>query len=67
MWSPASLSASRRKTMLDFVNEAVSNKVSLLATDSWPGYSDYLRQFPHAKVDHSKQPICCRRGPHEHD
>jgi IS1 family transposase len=40
------------QTMLDFVNEAVSNKVSLLATDSWPGYSDYLRQFPHQKVDH---------------
>jgi transposase-like protein len=40
--------------MLDFVNEAVSNKVSLLATDSWVGYSDYLRRFPHEKVDHSK-------------
>jgi hypothetical protein len=40
--------------MLDFVNEAVSNKVSLLATDSWPGYSDNLRRFPHQVVDHSK-------------
>jgi IS1 family transposase/transposase-like protein len=42
------------QNMLDFVNEAVSNKVSLLATDSWPGYSDYLKQFPHASVDHHK-------------
>ena len=42
------------QNMLDFVNEAVSNKVSLLATDAWPGYSDYLRQFPHASVDHHK-------------
>jgi hypothetical protein len=43
------------QTMLDFVNEAVSNKVSLLATDSWPGYSDYLRHYPHAMVDHHRK------------
>lgn len=43
------------QAMLDFVNEAVSNKVSLLATDSWVGYSDYLRRFPHQMVDHSKR------------
>ena len=41
--------------MLDFVNETVSNKVSLLAADSWRGYSDYLRRFPHAKVDHHRK------------
>jgi transposase-like protein len=41
------------ETVLKFINEAVSNKVSLLATDSWPGYSDYLKKkFPHEKVDH---------------
>ncbi len=40
--------------VIDFVNEAVSNKVSLLATDSWPGYSDYLEKYPHGSVDHSK-------------
>jgi transposase-like protein/IS1 family transposase len=40
------------QAMLDFVNETISNKVSLLATDSWPGYSDYLRQYPHQMVDH---------------
>jgi transposase-like protein len=27
----------------------------LLATDSWPGYSDYLRALPHGKVDHHKR------------
>jgi hypothetical protein len=42
------------QAMLDFVNETVSNKVSLPATDSWVGYSDYLRRFPHEKVDHSR-------------
>ena len=46
------LSRVTSQTMLDFVNETVSHKVSLLATDSWPGYSDYLRQYPHAMVDH---------------
>jgi transposase-like protein/IS1 family transposase len=37
-----------------FVKEAVSNKVSLLATDSWPGYIDLPADYPHASVDHSK-------------
>jgi len=42
------------ETMLEFVNEAISNKVSLLATDSARYYSDYLRRYNHAMVDHSK-------------
>jgi transposase-like protein/IS1 family transposase len=42
------------QAMIDFVKEAVSNKVSLLATDSWPGYSDYLSKFPHEMVDHKR-------------
>lgn len=42
------------QAVLDFVNEAVSNKVSLLATDSARYYSDYLRHLNHAVVDHSK-------------
>jgi transposase-like protein len=42
------------QAVVDFVGEAISNKVSLLATDSWPGYSDYLRQYPHGAVDHSR-------------
>jgi hypothetical protein len=41
------------QAMIDFVRETVSDKVSLLATDSWPGYSDYLRQYPHQQVDHN--------------
>jgi transposase-like protein len=48
------LSRVTSQAMLDFVNEAVSEKVSLLATDPWVGYSDYLRRFPHQMVDHSK-------------
>jgi IS1 family transposase len=42
------------QAMIDFVKEAVSNKVSLLATDSWPGYADYLSKFPHEMVDHKR-------------
>lgn len=42
------------QSVISFVNEAVSNKVSLLATDDWPGYSDYLRQYPRFAVDHHK-------------
>jgi hypothetical protein len=42
------------QAVIDFVGEAVSNKVSLLATDAWPGYSDYLSKYPHASVDHHK-------------
>ncbi len=37
-----------------FVREAVSNKVSLLATDAWPGYVDLPATLPHEMVDHSK-------------
>jgi transposase-like protein len=42
------------QAVVDFVGEAISNKVSLLATDAWPGYSDYLRQYPRGAVDHSR-------------
>ncbi|HVA18327.1 MAG TPA: IS1595 family transposase [Candidatus Dormibacteraeota bacterium] len=42
------------QAVIDFVGEAVSNKVSLLATDAWPGYSDYLTRYNHATVDHHK-------------
>jgi transposase-like protein len=41
--------------VIDFVGEVVSNKVSLLATDAWPGYGHYLDKYPHASVDHSKR------------
>jgi ISXO2 transposase-like protein len=43
------------QAMLDFVNEAISSKVSLLATDTWPGYSDYLDKHPHGSIDHHKK------------
>ena len=42
------------QAMIDFVKEAISTKVSLLATDSWRGYSDYLSKFPHGMVDHHR-------------
>jgi hypothetical protein len=41
------------QTMLDFVNEAISNKVSLLATDDAVVYGDYLRNRNHATINHS--------------
>jgi len=40
--------------VLEFVNEAVSNKVSLLATDDWRGYKELDNKYPRASVDHSK-------------
>jgi ISXO2 transposase-like protein/transposase-like zinc ribbon protein len=40
------------QAMIDFVKEAVSDKVSLLATDKASVYSDYMRHLPHATVDH---------------
>jgi ISXO2-like transposase domain len=39
--------------VLDFIGEAVSTKVSLLATDDWPGYGDELRRYNHGVVNHS--------------
>jgi hypothetical protein len=38
-----------------FVNEAVSEKVSLLCTDQWVSYSHLGEKFPHATVDHAKR------------
>jgi hypothetical protein len=35
-----------------FVNETVSNKVSLLATDAWDGYRRLNKNYPHQSVDH---------------
>jgi transposase-like protein len=43
------------QSILNFGGETVSDKVSLLATDAWPGYSDYLAKYPHATVDHHKK------------
>jgi len=38
----------------NFVNEVISNKVSLLATDAWAGYRGLPHAIPHASVDHHK-------------
>jgi hypothetical protein len=43
------------QSVIEFVNEAISNKVSLLATDQASVYSDYLSKFPHGAVDHSRR------------
>jgi len=39
----------------EFVHEVVSNKVSLLATDSWAGYDRLENWYPRGSVDHSKK------------
>ncbi len=36
-----------------FVREAVSNRVSLLCTDAYPGYKRLKHRFPHETVDHT--------------
>jgi transposase-like protein len=41
-------------SVLSFIYEAVSNKVSLLATDSWPGYTELSKDYPHGSVDHHR-------------
>ncbi len=44
----------RASTLESFVNEAVSNKVSLLCTDQWIGYRKLAATYPLGVVDHSK-------------
>ncbi len=43
-----------RSTLESFINEAVSERVSLLCTDQWTGYSALGKDYPHAIVDHAK-------------
>lgn len=43
------------ETACSFVNEVVSNKVSLLATDAWKGYTKLNKDFPHSVVDHHRK------------
>jgi hypothetical protein len=45
----------KRETLEGFVNEAVSNKVSLLITDHWVGYSHLGEKYPHAVIDHASR------------
>jgi hypothetical protein len=44
----------RADTLVEFVREAVSHKVSLLCTDQWRGYRKLDKEYPHATIDHSK-------------
>jgi hypothetical protein len=44
----------KQETLENFVNEAVSDKVSLLCTDQWVGYAKLGDKFPHSTVDHAK-------------
>ena len=44
----------RASTLEAFVQETVSNKVSLLCTDQWVGYKHLGKTYPHATVDHAK-------------
>lgn len=44
----------KQVTLEAFVNEAVSEKVSLLCTDQWVGYKNLGDKFPHSTVDHAK-------------
>lgn len=43
-----------KKDAYAFINEVVSSKVSLLATDNWTGYEKLGKKYPHGAVDHSK-------------
>jgi hypothetical protein len=45
----------RASTLVAFVNEAVSEKVSLLCTDQWISHKGLDKTYPHATVDHAKQ------------
>lgn len=39
--------------LTSFVQEAVSNKVSLLVTDEWTGYRHLKGEFPHSVIKHT--------------
>jgi transposase-like protein len=45
----------KQATLEAFVNEAVSEKVSLLCTDERVGYHHLGEKFPHGTVDHAKR------------
>ncbi len=43
-----------RHTLSQFVRKTVDTRVSLIATDTWPGYSRLNREYPHQAVNHLK-------------
>lgn len=44
----------RAATLVNFVNETVSTKVSLLCTDQFPGYRRLAKDYPLGTIDHAK-------------
>lgn len=44
-----------RHTLSQFVRKTVDTRVSLVATDEWPGYSKLNREYPHQAVNHAKR------------
>ncbi len=44
----------RAATLINFVNEAVSTKVSLLCTDQYVGYRSLDADYPHGVIDHAR-------------
>jgi transposase-like protein len=44
----------RADTLQGFVRASVSEKVSLLCTDKWVGYTGLKNDYPHAIIDHTK-------------
>jgi len=47
------------ETLTAFINEAVSNRVSLICTDEWRGYASLKKKFPHGTVDHAAEQYVC--------
>ncbi|HBR25444.1 MAG TPA: IS1595 family transposase [Rhizobiales bacterium] len=44
----------RAATLIGFVNEVVSHKVSLLCTDQWTGYRRLAKDYPLSVIDHAR-------------
>ena len=44
-----------KNAAISFINEVVSDKVSLLATDGWEGYRRLGDKYPHGVVDHHRK------------
>jgi hypothetical protein len=48
------LARATTRDLTAFINEAVSDKVSLLVTDNFPAYRKLGSEYPHAVIDHAK-------------
>lgn len=47
------IQSTKAEALHTFIRESVSEKVSLLCTDSWRGYRGIEKHYPHGSVDHS--------------